>query len=114
MKQMRKIIMVLFMILVCCSCSIGQLTGDVGLKGNPVASPSAIFNTGAHSYPVGEYGAHMPTYRVFICNSMSACGIYDPGHASSGAIPGIVGASRVMTGANVYHRPLSYRPLNTS
>lgn len=95
MKQAKTIFMVLIMILICCSYSIGQSSSGIGIKGNIGAAPIGIINNGASVYPVGEYGASVPILQEFVCNSMSACGMYDPGRVSDGAIVDLGGVTRV-------------------
>jgi hypothetical protein len=104
MKLAKTIFMVLIMMLICCSYSIGQSSSGIGIKGNVGAAPIGIINNGASVYPVGEYGASV--YSVseyggsywlheFVCNSMSACGMYDPARASDGAVVNLGGVKRV-------------------
>ena len=57
MKQAKTIFMVLIMILICCSYSIGQSSSGIGIKGNIGAAPLGIINNGASVYPIGGYGA---------------------------------------------------------
>jgi len=94
MKLAKTIFMVLIMMLICCSYSIGQSSSGIGIKGNVGAAPIGIINNGASVYPVGEYGASF-WLREFVCNSMSACGMYDPARASDGAIVNLGGVKRV-------------------
>jgi hypothetical protein len=105
MKPAKTIFMVLIMILICCSYSIGQSSSGIGIKGNIGATPIGIINNGANVYPVGEYGAsvypvgeygaNVSMLREFVCNSMSACGIYDTARVSNGAIVNLGGVKRV-------------------
>ena len=103
MIYVKTVFMILFMILMCCSNSIGQSSSGIGIEGIVGAAPIGVINSGAQVYPIGEHGAGIsqPLWE-FVCNSMSACGIYDPAWANSGAIVNIAGASRVTSGANVY------------
>ena len=74
----------------------------IGIKGNVGAAPIGLINNGASVYPVGEYGASVypvgeygagvPRLREFVCNSMSACGMYDPARANDGAIVNLGGS----------------------
>ena len=64
----------------------------IGIKGNVGAAPIGLINNGASVYPVGEYGAGVPRLREFVCNSMSACGMYDPARANDGAIVNLGGS----------------------
>jgi len=66
----------------------------IGIKGNVGAAPIGIINNGARVYPVGEYGASF-WLRELVCNSMSACGMYDVARASDGAIVNLGGVKRV-------------------
>ena len=100
MKQAKTIFMVLIMILICCSYSIGQSSSGIGIKGNVGATPIGIINNGANVYPVGEYGASIYPVgtvnnganvslplREFQCNLISSCGIFPLGrHVTDGAI----------------------------
>jgi len=104
MKLAKTIFMVLIMMLICCSYSIGQSSSGIGIKGNVGTAPIGLINNGASVYPVGEYGASVypvseygGSYwlREFVCNSMSACGMYDKGGASDGAIVNLGGVNRV-------------------
>jgi hypothetical protein len=103
MIYVKTIFMILIMILMCCSNSIGQSSSGIGIEGNVVAAPIGVINSGAQVYPIGEHGAGIsqPLWE-FVCNSMSACGIFDPAWASNGAIVNLGGTSRVTSGANVY------------
>ena len=113
MIYVKTIFMILIMILMCCSNSIGQSFSGIGIEGNVGAAPIELINSGAQVYPIGEQGARVypigehgagisqPLWE-FVCNSMSACGIYDMAWASNGAIVSIDGANRVTSGANVY------------
>jgi hypothetical protein len=122
MKQARTIFMVLIMILICCSYSMGQSSSGIGIKGNVGAAPIGIINNGANVYPVGEYGASVypvgeygagvyPVGTVnngantslplqeFQCNLISSCGIFPLGrHVTDGAIVYLGG---VRSGATV-------------
>lgn len=115
MKPAKTISMVLIMILICCSNSIGQLSSGIGIKGNVGAAPIGIINTGANVYPVGEYGANVypigeygaSVYpvgtvnnganislplREFQCNLISSCGIFPLGkRVTDGAIVNLGG-----------------------
>ena len=109
MKQAKPILTVLITILICCSCSIGQSSSGIGIKGNIGAAPLGIINNGANVYPIGEYGASvypvgeygantsLPLWE-FQCNLISSCGIYNPARVSSGAIVNLAG---VRSGATV-------------
>jgi hypothetical protein len=113
MIYVKTVFMILFMILMCCSNSIGQSSSGIGIEGNVKAVPIELINSGAQVYPIGEQGARVypigehgagisqPLWE-FVCNSMSACGMYDMAWASNGATVNIGGASRVTSGANVY------------
>ena len=105
MKHVKTIFMILIMILMCCSNSFGQSSSGIGIQGNVGAAPIGVINSGAKVYPIGEHGAgiSLPLGK-FVCNSMSACGIFDHAWVSNGAIVNIGGASRVTSGATVYHR----------
>ena len=112
MKQAKTIFMVLIMILICCSYSIGQSSSGIGIKGNIGATPLGIINNGAKVYPVGEVGNGAKVYhggiktganislplREFQCNLISSCGIYNAAKVSSGAIVNLGG---VRSGATV-------------
>jgi hypothetical protein len=111
MKQAKTIFMVLIMILICCSYSIGQSSSGIGIRGNIGAAPIGIINNGANVYPVGEYGASVYPVgtvnnganislplREFQCNLISSCGIYNAAKVSSGAIVNLAG---VRSGATV-------------
>jgi hypothetical protein len=76
----------------------------IGIKGNVGAAPIGIINNGASVYPVGEYGASVYPVgkygasfwlREFVCNSMSACGMYGAARVSDGAIVNLGGVKRV-------------------
>jgi len=68
----------------------------IGIKGNVGAAPIGIINNGASVYPVGKYGASF-WLREFVCNSMSACGMYPYGKSDNGdgAIVNLGGVKRV-------------------
>jgi hypothetical protein len=100
MKQAKTVFIAVVVMLICCSYSIGQLSSGIGVKGNVGASPNGMVDSGTHAYPVVKYGASVPMLREFVCNSMSACGMYDPAHVSDGAIVNLGGVSRVMNGTN--------------
>lgn len=92
MIQMKAIIMVLILILICCSHSIAQSSNGIGIEGNVGAAPIGLINSGAKVYPVGEHGAGISLpLREFVCNSMSACGIFDPAWVSDSAIVNLGG-----------------------
>jgi hypothetical protein len=108
MKHAKPIFMIFIMALICCSYSIGQPSSGIGVKGttsNGVPGILGIINTGASVYPAGEVGnakvylggiTGANIWRAeFVCNSMSACGMYDKAWASDGAIVGISGVKRV-------------------
>ena len=88
MKHAKSIFMILIMMLLCCSCSTGQLSsGKVG------TIPLGSINKGVNFNPFG--GASVWAPHEFVCNSMSACGIYDPAQANDGATVCFEGVSRV-------------------
>jgi hypothetical protein len=102
MKLAKTIFMVLIMILICCSYSIGQSSSGIGIKGNIGAATLGIINNGANVYPIGGYGASVYPVgeygantslplREFQCNLISSCGIYNPAKVSSGAIVNLAG-----------------------
>ena len=117
MKLAKTIFMVLIMILICCSYSIGQSSSGIEIKGNTGATPIGIINNGAKVYPVGEYGAsvypvgeygaNVSMLREFVCNSMSACGMYDAARVSNGAIVNLGGVKRVKWRCTPFSRNLS-------
>jgi hypothetical protein len=109
MKLAKTVFMALVMMLICCSYSIGQSSSGIGIKGNVGAAPIGIINSGVHAYPVVESGASVPMLREFVCNSMSACGMYDPAHVSDGAIVNLGGVSRVTSGTTYSPRMPSIR-----
>lgn len=115
MRQAKTIFMVLIVISICCSYSIGQPSSGIGIKGNVGAAPIGIINSGAGVYPVGEYGANaypigeygasvypvgtvhdganssLPL-REFQCNLISSCGIFALGkHVTDDAIVNLGG-----------------------
>lgn len=109
MKQAKPVFTVLMTILICCSCSIGQPSSGIGIKGNIGAVQLGIINNGANVYPIGEYGASVYPVgeygantslplREFQCNLISSCGIYNAARVNSGAIVNLGG---VRSGATV-------------
>jgi hypothetical protein len=85
-------------------------SSGIGIKGNVGAAPIGIINNGASVYPVGEYGASVYPVgkygasfwlREFVCNSMSACGMYDAARANDGAIVNLGGVKRGATVPNI-------------
>jgi hypothetical protein len=103
MKLVKTVFMDMFMMLIFCSYSIGQSSGVAGISGNVGSAPIGTINSGAHAYPVVKYGASVPTLGEFVCNLMSACGMYDPARVSDGAIVNLGGVSRVTY--NTPHTP---------
>ncbi|MGD0954364.1 MAG: hypothetical protein ABR985_18560 [Methanotrichaceae archaeon] len=114
MKQTKPISMIFIVVLICCSCSIGQPSNGIGKNiSNSVPSPGilGIINNGASVYPVGDVsnakaytdgiktGAYI-SRREFICNLISSCGIYPYGKSNNGD-GAMVNLGGVKSGATV-------------
>ncbi len=114
MRKAKTILMVFIMMLICCSYSLGQPTygtGSSGLVLNEVPGTYGISNNGAGVIPIGEtingmvnLGGTRPSLSIkhneFVCNSMSACGMYEKGldDNSDGAIAYV---GEVLSGATL-------------
>ncbi len=97
MKNAKPIIMIFIMMLICCSYSLGQSTygiGSSGLASNVVPGTYGISNNGAGVLSIGQtvnsmvyLGGTRPSFGItlneFVCNSMSACGMYERGIADN-------------------------------
>ncbi len=97
MRKAKPIIMIFIMMLICCSSSFGQapiVIGSSGLVPNGVPGTIGIINDGAGVFPAGEISNGMAylsgtrpslniTLNEFVCNSMSACGLYPLGLADN-------------------------------
>jgi len=116
MKMTKSIIMIYLMLLICCSYSFGQEPIGIGVRGltsSVVPVTIGMIGGGAGTFPVSAggisnanvyLGGTRPslniTHNEFVCNSMSACGMYPNGLAdnSDGAMVDIGG---VRSGATV-------------
>ncbi|OPY54120.1 MAG: hypothetical protein A4E49_01165 [Methanosaeta sp. PtaU1.Bin112] len=83
MKLIKPIFMALILIMVCCSYSIahpysiGHPSSEIGNTTlNTVPAPGIIGSIGT--------GASIPVLREFVCNLMSACGMYPLGLGNNG------------------------------
>lgn len=105
LNNAKPLIMIFIMMSICCSCSVGQLgqsSSGVGAGGSVSIGGMGGFGTigdGAGVFPAnGISNGMIPlgginiglniALREFVCNSMSACGIYERGKIdnSDGAI----------------------------
>ena len=77
MKHTRPIFMIFIVMLICCSYSIGQPSSGIGKNISNNASAPGILGTISN-------GANVPMLREFVCNSMSACGMYQYGLSNNG------------------------------
>jgi hypothetical protein len=114
MKHAKPMSMIFIMALIFCSYSVGQPSSGIGVKGtisNGVPGILGIINNGASVYPASEVsnakvylggitGANI-WRREFVCNSMSACGMYDAARANDGAIVNLGGFKRGATVPNI-------------
>lgn len=114
MKQAKPISTIFIIVLICCSCSIGQSTG--GIEKNisnsvPRTGILGMINDGASVHPIGDvsnakaYPEGVRTTvvisrREFICNLISSCGIYPYGKTNNGD-GAIVNLGGVSSGATV-------------
>jgi hypothetical protein len=114
MKQAKPIFMIFIIVLICCSCSIGQSSSGIGKNISNSVSRTGILgmiNDGASVHPVGEV-SNAKAYpdgirttviisrREFICNLISSCGIYPYGKSNNGD-GAIVNLGGVRSGATV-------------
>ena len=77
MKHTRPIFMIFIVMLICCSYSIGQPSSGIGKNISNNASAPGILGTISN-------GANVPMLSEFVCNSMSACGMYQYGLSNNG------------------------------
>jgi len=77
MKHTRPIFMIFIVMLICCSYSIGQPSSGIGKNISNNASAPGILGTISN-------GANVPMLSEFVCNSMSACGMYPYGLGNNG------------------------------
>jgi hypothetical protein len=77
MKHAKPIFMILIAMLICCSYSIGQPSSGIG---------KSSINSGYASGVIGTItdGSSVPMLREFVCNLMSACGMYPYGLGNNG------------------------------
>jgi hypothetical protein len=77
MKLAKPLFMILIVMLICCSYSIGQPSSGIGKNISNSASSPGILGT------ISD-GASVPMLGEFVCNSMSACGMYPYGLGNNG------------------------------
>ena len=69
MIYVKTLFMILIMVLMCCSNSIGQSSSGIGIEGNVGAAPIGVINSGVQVYPIGENGAGISQQLwEFVCN----------------------------------------------
>jgi len=123
MKQAKPIFVILIMMLICCSYSIGQSSSGFGVNGdisNYVpgifgASPPGIVNNSVSVYPTSQVSNGAMVYLgdidihainisqlEFLCDLISSCGLYPTGEGDIKTGAGVYPASQVSNGAMVY------------
>ena len=112
MKHAKPILMILIVMLICCSYSIGQSSSGIGAAGNTPNSypgimgetPLGLMNYGASIYPAGQVDdgakvylgeikpASNNTRLKFLCFLISSCGVGElAGQTKSGEIVNLGG-----------------------
>jgi hypothetical protein len=83
MKQTKPILMIFVVMLICCSYSIAH-PYSIGYPSSGIGND--ISNTALAPGIIGTIsnGANLPVFGEFVCNLMSACGMYPLGLGNNG------------------------------
>jgi len=102
MKQAKPIFVILIMMSICCSYSIGQSSSGIGVKASSVHPIGQISNdTMAYLGDIKINPINISQLQ-FVCDLMASCGLYPTGEGDIKTGAGIYPAGQVNNGEMVY------------